>query len=706
MMAAAAAAAAAVSSVRYHIPDSLLAALSSAATFPSTSSFATLLHACSRLRLLLLGRSLHRRLLLLPPSPSPFLSNHLLNMYAQCGRLDLARHVFNSMTLRNLVSYTALLTAYIHHGLHDLAFHLLPRMLPHHIPNEFALAAALSSCTAAFHPLRGYLLHALATKTSLNINPFVANALITFYSTTDVDSAWLVFCSLPTKTLVSYNSMIAAFLRNHQPGNSLTLFGQMHRASLPFDRATLLGVIPSCTDLRHCGQLHCLAIKTNSLLEVEVATAFVKSYSALEGDFDEYYKIFCGAKDHDIVSWTGIMTSCADKEPEKAALLFHQLRHEGPKPDRYTFSIAVKVSAGFATARYCSSLHPLILKSGFGDDTVVLNALIHAYARCGSIDSAEHIFEQLMDRDEVSWNSMIKAYAAHGRGKEAISIFEDMVKHVAPDSATFVGLLTACSHGGLVDEGRGIFKMMHEVYNISPQLDHYACMVDILGRNGNIKEAYDLIDELPVRPDSVIWSALLGACRKHGEMQIGEKAAKKLMELEPKNSIGYVMISNLYCESGNLGDGAFARKEMKVCGVKKEPGLSWIEIANRVHEFSAGARRHPQRELIYVELYKLAEKLKEMGYVAQTRLVFHETLEEDKKDRLLLHSEKLALAFALINPSAVVGSVRIMKNIRICEDCHNFIRLASKCIGKEIVVRDANRFHHFVAGVCSCGDYW
>ncbi|XP_072971158.1 pentatricopeptide repeat-containing protein At1g71420 [Typha angustifolia] len=687
--------------------SSLLATLISPDSNPDIFTFAALLHACARLRHLRLGRSLHRRLLFLP-SLIPdhiFLSNHLLNMYSKCGRADLAHRLFDAMPQRNLVSWTALLSGYAQFGLHDSCFRLLSSMIYHHLPNEFALAAALSSCATSNHPLRGRQVHTLALKSALDGNVFVGNALITMYSScSDDDNAWLVFNTMPFRNLISWNSMLAGFQRSGQLNRSLCLFTQMHRCGVVFDRATLLSVIPSVLCLWHCRQLHCLTIKTCYVSEVEVATALVKAYSGLAGSVDEFYRIFSGVEEHDIVSWTGIISSCAEKEPEKAIHLFCQLRQEGFEPDSYTFSIVVKACAGLATERHCSALHSLVMRSGFGGDAVLSNALIHGYARCGSIGLAERVFEHLEIRDKVSWNSIIKAYAAHGQGRDALRTFESM--DLDPDSATFVGLLTACSHGGLVKEGRELFKSMSEVYNISPELDHYACMVDILGRAGNLSEAEDLITRMPVQPDSVIWSALLAACRKHGEARIGEKAAQKLMELDPNNSVGYVMMSNIYCATGCSRDGAFVRKEMKEFGVKKEVGLSWIEIGNHIHEFSAGGWRHPQRETIYVELKRIANKLKEIGYVADTRLVLHETVEEHKEERLLYHSEKLALAFALMNPSSIGSSVRIMKNIRICEDCHNFIRLASKYIRKDIVVRDANRFHHFANGVCSCGDYW
>ncbi|CAL9187101.1 unnamed protein product [Musa hybrid cultivar] len=602
-----------------HLPH-----IHSALALPSAvhpSAFAALFHACARRRLLFLGRCLHRCMLsLLPWPPDLFVANHLLNMYAKCGRLDLARRVFKEMPRRNLVSWTALLSGFAQHGHHDDCFGLLAGMLPHHLPNEFALATALSSCAGAARGFRGRQVHALASKIYLDANVFVGNALITMYSSCygQCDDSWAVFRTMPFQNLVTWNSMIAGFRQNGQLDRSLELFVEMQRGGLGFDRATLVSVISSCSCLQHCRQLHSPVIKTCYDYEVEVATALVKAYSIVGGSTDDCYGVFGGVREHDIVSWTGIMTSFAEQLPEEAIRLFCQLRYKNYSPDRYTFSIVVKACSGFATERHCSAVHSLIE-----------------------------------------------------------------------------------NHSGLVNEGRDLFNSMLKAYGIAPQLDHFACMVDILGRAGNLQEAEDLINQMEVEPDFVVWSALLGACRKHKEARIAEKAAQRLMELKPKNSIGYVMMSNIHYDRGNLEDASFIRKDMKECGVKKEPGLSWIEIENHIHRFSVGARHHPLRKAIYAELNRLVDSLKEIGYVVHTRLVHHET-QEHKEERLLHHSEKLALAFALMNTSASKTNLKIMKNLRICEDCHKFFKLASSYLQKEIIVRDANRFHHFVDGECSC----
>ncbi|RVW60092.1 Pentatricopeptide repeat-containing protein [Vitis vinifera] len=248
-----------------------------------------------------------------------------------------------------------------------------------------------------------------------------------------------------------------------------------------------------------------------------------------------------------------------------------------------------------------------------------------------------------------------------------------------PDGATFVALLSACSHAGMVEEGAKIFETMSNNHGIVPQLDHYACMVDILGRAGQISEAKELIDKMPMEPDSVVWSALLGSCRKHGE------------------------------PNGRFNEARLIRREMEGKIVRKEPGLSWIEVGNQVHEFASGGQQHPEKEAICARLEELVRRLKDLGYVPQISLALHDIEDEHKEEQLYYHSEKLALAFALMNVGSICCSgntIKIMKNIRICVDCHNFMKLASELVDMEIVVRDSNRFHHFKAKVCSCNDYW
>ncbi|WRX31970.1 Pentatricopeptide repeat - like 10 [Theobroma cacao] len=625
----------------------------------SRQTYASLFHECARHGYLQQGLHLHHFMLAHFPNNTSdlFVANHLINMYSKCGYLSYAQQLFDAMRERNVVSWTALVSGYAQRGRGLECFRLFLGMLVECRPNEFAVTSVLSSCDC----FRGKQVHALASKMGLDASVYVANALITMYSKSyKIEEAWTLFKSMHYWSLVSWNSMIAGF------------------------QLAKLG------------------------MQVEVATAFMKAYSDLGGDVSEFYQLFlettCG---QDTVFWTSMITTFAEHDPVEAFFLYRRLLREDLTPDWYTFSIVLKASAGFVTEHQASAIHSQVIKAGFEDETVLKNALIHAYARCGSVALSKQVFEEMGCRDLVSWNSMLKAYGLHGKAKEALQLFPRM--DVKPDTATFVALLSACSHSGLVEEGIRIFDSMFKNHGIIPQLDHYACMVDILGRAGRIIEAEELISRMPMEPDSVVWSALLGSCRKHGETRLAKIAAAKLKKMEPKNSLGYVQMSNIYSSGGSFNEAGTIRKEMNGSGVKKEPGLSWIEVGNQVHEFASGGRHHPQREAICTRLEGLIGRLKEIGYVPEISLALQDIEEEHKQEQLFHHSEKMALVFAIMNEGNLHcrGSViRIMKNIRICVDCHNFMKLASDLLQKEIIVRDSNRFHHFKNKVCSCNDYW
>ncbi|XVE60018.1 hypothetical protein DITRI_Ditri05aG0093100 [Diplodiscus trichospermus] len=705
-----------VLSSRGQLHDALSLFYNTAPELHTQQTYATLFHACARYGYLQQGLHLHNFMLAHFPNSTfdLFVTNHLINMLSKCGYLQYAQQLFDAMPERNVVSWTALVSGYAQCGLHVECFFLFSDMLYECRPNEFTFSSVLISCDCS----RGKQVHALALKMGLDASVYVANALITMYGKSyKIEEAWTLFKSMAYCSLVSWNSMIAGFQLAKLGMQAIGVFTKMHQEGIGFDRATLLSVFSSLSGtsgidvdlgLKFCFQLYCLSVKTGFISEVEVATAFMKAYSDLGGDVSELYNLLLETScSQDIIFWTSIITAFAERDPVEAFFLYQQLLRKDLTPDLYTFSIVLKASAGFVTEQHTLAIHSQMIKAGVDDETVLKNALIHAYARCGSIALSKQVFEEMACRDLVSWNSMLKAYGLHGKAKEALQLFRRM--DIKPDTATFVSLLSACSHSGLVEEGIRIFDSMSKNYGIIPQLDHYACMIDILGRAGRITEAEEVLNRMPMEPDFVVWSALLGSCRKHGETKLAKIAVAKLKEMEPKSSLGYIQMSNIYCSGGSFSEAGRIRKEMNVTGVKKEPGLSLIEVGNQVHEFASGGRRHPQREAICTKLELLIGQLKEIGYVPEISLALQDIDEEHKQEQLFHHSEKMALAFAIMNGGNLQcrGSViRIMKNIRICVDCHNFMKLASYFLQKEIIVRDSNRFHHFKNEICSCNDYW
>lgn len=340
------------------------------------------------------------------------------------------------------------------------------------------------------------------------------------------------------------------------------------------------------------------------------------------------------------------------------------------------------------------------------ESVIVGTSIIDMYCKCGQVDLARKAFNQMKEKNVRSWTAMIAGYGMHCRAREALDLFYKMIKAgVRPNYITFVSVLSACSHAGLVQEGWHWFNTMSHEFNIEPGVEHYGCMVDLLGRAGKLKEAYDLIEGMKVKPDFVVWGSLLGACRIHKNLDLGEIAAKKLFELEPNNCGYHVLLSNIYANAGRWEDVERTRSLMKNRRLAKTPGFSLVELRGKVHAFLVGDKEHPQHEKIYEYLEELNVKLQEVGYVTDMTSVIHDVDQEEKEMTLRIHSEKLAVAFAIMN--SVPGStIRIIKNLRVCGDCHTVIRLISKVVDREIVVRDSKRFHYFKDGLCSCGDYW
>ncbi|MCD7451954.1 hypothetical protein HAX54_014218 [Datura stramonium] len=578
-----------VQPTHHHLEQLILSSFSTInPTVPySSQTYATLFHACARLHRLDIGRDLHHHMLShdLIAAQQLYTINHLVNMYAKCGDLECAHHLFDHMLHRNIVSWTSLISGYSQYGNADQCFRLFSNMLAHYSPNDFAYASVLSVCDSSS---RGRQVHTLAIKTGFDTCVYVSNALIAMYSRNSSmgNEAWKVFNDMEFHNLVSWNTIIALFQMSGQGDKAMRFFSLMHRDNLGFDHATLVSVLSSLFGmdeidfswgLQSCFQLHCVGVKTGLILDVGIVTALVKAYSILRGEVSDCYKLFLETNGcQDLMLWTEIIVAFSERDPEKAIFLFGQLLREGLSLDSYAFSIALKACAGLVTDKNALMVHCKVIKSGFVDALVLGNALIHAYARCGSISQANQVFEEMRYRDIVTWNSMFKAYALHGKANEALGLFDKM--DVKPDAATFVALLSACSHAGMVQEGIQIFYAMSEKHGIVPQLDHYACIVDIVGRAGHIFQAEKIIKEMPMQPDYVVWSAFLGACRKHRESGLAQIAASRLKELDPENSLGYVLMSNVYCSAHSFDEAGHLRKQMRGLGVMKQPGLSWTDL--------------------------------------------------------------------------------------------------------------------------------
>ncbi|XBI16413.1 hypothetical protein VPH35_058671 [Triticum aestivum] len=484
-------------------------------------------------------------------------------------------------------------------------------------------------------------------------------------------------------------------------------------------------------------QLHKRVIESGVLPVLKVENALVDMYAEC-GEMEAAWDLFEVMQVRNIVSWTSVICGCVrlgqvdrarvlfDRMPERdtvswtamidgyvqagqfreALEMFREMQLSKVRADEFTMVSIVTACTQLGALETGEWARIYMNRHGIKMDTFVGNALIDMYSKCGSIERALDVFNEMHSRDKFTWTAVILGLAVNGHGLEAIDMFDRMLRAFeAPDEVTFIGVLTACTHAGLVDKGRDFFLSMTVTYRIAPNVMHYGCIIDLLGRAGKLREALETIGKMPMKPNSAIWGTLLAACRVHGNSEIGELAAERLLELEPENSMAYVLLSNLYAKSNRWGDVRWLRQLMMEKGIKKEPGCSLIEMNGTIHEFVAGDRSHPMSEEIYSKLDMLLMDLKNDGYVPDVTEVFVQVTEEEKQKVLYWHSEKLAVAFALLVSESSV-TIRIVKNLRMCLDCHNAIKLITKLYMREIVVRDRTRFHHFRHGLCSCKDYW
>lgn len=481
------------------------------------------------------------------------------------------------------------------------------------------------------------------------------------------------------------------------------------RFTYPYALKACVVSSPSSVSLLHVGKaIHSHILRRGFESQVHVATTLVDFYAKF-GLVFHTRRVFDGMPEKNVVSWSAMIGCYAkNNRPFEALELFHGMMEEVHDnfPNSVTMVSVLQACAALSALGQGKVLHAYILRKGLNSIISVVNALVTMYAKCGSLEAACRVFHRMSRKDIVSWNSMISGYGIHGFGREAIQLFEELTDAgVEPNIITFVSVLGACSHVGLVEEGKSFFESMVRKYNIIPSVEHYACMVDLLGRAGQLDEAANIIEMMRIEPDPVVWGSLLGACRIHGNVELAERASIRLFELEPLNAGNYVLLADIYAEARMWDNVDGVKKVLEARGLRKVPGCSWIEVKKKIYSFVSVDEMNPRIEQLHAFLLQLSTEMKDRGYVPDTKLVLYELDKSEKEQILLGHSEKLAVAFGLIN-SKNGETIRITKNLRLCEDCHSVTKFVSQFANREILVRDVNRFHHFRDGVCSCADYW
>jgi pentatricopeptide repeat protein len=438
-----------------------------------------------------------------------------------------------------------------------------------------------------------------------------------------------------------------------------------------------------------------------------VWTALVSGYAS-NGYTDEALQLFRSMPGHGLFAWTALISGFVKAgESGRAVELFVEMRRDTVTiDDAFVLSAITGGAADLAALVLGRQLHGLSMRLGFLSSLMVGNALVDMYSKCSDIHSAREVFEEITVCDIISWTTMIVGEAQHGRAEEAFALYDRMLlAGLKPNEVTFVGLIYACSHAGLVQKGRQLFDSVKQEYGIIPGLQLYTCYLDLLSRSGHLSEAEELITRMPYVPDEAVWGSLLSACKKHNNAEMSIRVADNLLELKPKCPSTYVLLSNVYAVNGKWGSVDTVRKLMADMKILKEPGYSWIDVGRESRLFHAGEVPLDVREEILAFLDELVAEMRQRGYAPDTSSVMHDLEEHEKEHHLFLHSERLAVAFGILKspPGSVI---RVVKNLRVCGDCHTVMKLISEIFQRKISVRDVSRFHHFEGGKCSCSDFW
>ncbi|WOL16739.1 pentatricopeptide repeat-containing protein [Canna indica] len=662
---------------------------------PNAVTIASILPACSGIGSLNLGQELHSHVIKNGTKTNVFVCGSLINMYIKCGKNAFAERAFQVLENRNETVWNTMIAAYVDDDKMSEALCLLDLM------QKDGLVPDL-----------------------ITYNTFLA----AYARMGERDKALKFMSEIFQKGLkpniVSINALISGFHHSSHNKEALDLFRLMQLPHLvgsisyclPVDimdvliqpnDVTITSVLSACADLKlhHSGkEVHGFLLRNNFESNVFVSSALVDMYGKC-CDMSSATKVFHGIKDKNVVSWNVLMAGHNHNEhPEAALKLFVEMLEQDFCPNSITMMILLLSCSNTMALRVGRELHSRIEKDRpDGYPVGLLSALINMYAKCGSIEDAKLVFDCAVEKDLAVWNAMMAGYSLHRMTTGVLDLFRQMEQSgIRPDHITFTAILSACNREGFIEEGRKYFDVMEDVYGVSPTLEHFTCVVDILGTAGLLEESIDLIRTMPFEPDACMWTTLLKACRVHSNFEIGERAARALLELEPYNASNHIMLSNIFAMAGLWDSSLIIKNALRDQGLKMVNACSWIEIGKAIHSFKAGDRSHPQMEKILNLWNKLAANMSRDGYVPQN-IVFCDQGEADPF--ICYHTEKLAVCLGIISLHGN-SPIRVLKNVHMCIDCHSSIKFISKLVEREIFIRDGSFYHHFKDGACSCGDRW
>lgn len=715
---------------------------------PNEFTYVAILTACIRSLNLELGCQVHGLVIRLGYSSYTYVVNALMGLYSKCGLLDFVVLLFNGMPQRDIVSWNTVIACMVEESRYDRAFEMYRELWRNEclIVDQFTISTLLAAASRCLAVREGQELQNHALKSGLHGNLSVNNALMGFYtkcgtlknvvdvfermpvkdvfSWTEmivaymefghVDLAMETFNSMPERNSVSYNALLAGFSQNNEGFKALVLFCRMLEGGMELTDFTLTSALNACGSMMErkiSEQIHAFILKLGLESNDRIETSLVDMCMRC-GRMDDAEKIF-----HDLpldhgnsIALTSMICGYArNGKPEDAISLF-LVRHseESLVVDEVALATILGVCGTLGILKLGEQIHCYAWKHGLMSDTGVGNAMISMYSKCGEMESAIKTFETMPTHDLVSWNGLLTCYVLHRQGDGALDTWAKMERlGVDADSITCFLVISAYRHTStnLVDCCQKFFSSMQSSYNVNPSSEHYAGFVGVLGYWGLLEEAEKVVSAMPFEPKASVWHALLDGCRLHVNAIIGKRAMKNILSIVPQDPSTFILQSNLYSASGRWQCSELVRAEMREKGIRKIPGRSWIIFGDKVHSFFARDKLHSQSKDIYSGLQILVLECLKAGYVPDTSIVLHEVEEHQKKDFLFYHSAKLAVTFGLLM-TRPGKPVRVMKNVLLCGDCHAFFKYVSVVTNRDIHVRDASGFHHFVHGKCSCRDNW
>ncbi|XP_031497356.1 pentatricopeptide repeat-containing protein At3g14730 isoform X1 [Nymphaea colorata] len=587
----------------------------------NVSRCVSLLQSCAFNEAVNRGQQAHSWIIINGLQQIPFLVTSLINMYSKCHQPWEAVKVFRHTIEPNVFAWNALIAGLVHGHYFSDAVGFYHEMKASHVRGDkFTYPCVLKACTNLQDSWEGKKVHAGLFKGGLHLDAFISASLINFYLKFDApDDARQLFDKMTERDVVLWNSMISGYAQSGRYVEALEVFRLMEEEGIELSKYTatgILSVLAAMGDVERGRKIHSYVRDHRFHDDVVVCNSLIDMYGKCKS-LEEARQVFDEMPQRDMVSWNSII-SCYSQSVyhDETLLLFDEMRASGFRPDAVTITAVLPSCAHLAALKHGREIHGYTMMNAMGrDDVFAQNAIMDMYVKCGSLRDAQLVFDNIPEKDLVSWNIMITGYGMHGYVKEALEMFEGMqMAGMMPDEITFVGVLSACSHAGFFDCGVELYRQMQSKHGVVPTVEHYACTVDMLGRAGRLHEAYSILQDMHIEPNPVVWRAFLGACRLHGETTLGEVAARRLLELDPEHCGNYVLLSNIYSDAGRYEEVSEVRREMKSRGVKKMPGCSWIELDHGVHAFITGLRANPGSDQIYELLHVLMGMLREHGY--------------------------------------------------------------------------------------------